>query len=296
MFPSFLPPEVQQLTETTSIALAQGIQRTEVTTPLSPDPIVTSLVQQGSSGTPIVLLHGFDSSVLEFRRLIPQLAPHQQTWAIDLLGFGFSDRAEGLPFDPIGIKAHLYYTWKTLIGQPMILVGASMGGAAAIDFALTHPEAVAKLVLLDSAGFAKGPALSKFLIQPLGYLATEFLRQPRVRRQVSLKAYHDPSFVSADAELCAALHLKLPRWNEALIDFTRSGGYNFLSGAIAQVSCPTLILWGRQDQILGTRDADRFARTIVDSRLVWIDQCGHVPHLEKPAETAQQILEFAETC
>jgi pimeloyl-ACP methyl ester carboxylesterase len=293
MFASFLPSEVEQLTESTSIAMVQQIVRAPVQTPLRPEPIETAYVRQGNTGTPIVLIHGFDSSLLEFRRLFPLLAAEQETWAIDLLGFGFTDRPLDVPFTPDAMKTHLHYLWKTLIERPMILVGASMGGAAAIDFTLTYPEAVEKLVLIDSAGFAAGPAIGKFLIPPLGYLATEFLRQPKVRRSVSLKAYRDSSFVTADAECCAALHLKLPNWNQALIAFTKSGGYNFLSDRICQIQRSTLVLWGNSDQILGIKDAERFQSEISDSRLVWIEHCGHVPHLEKPQLTAQEILKFA---
>ena len=71
-----------------------------------------------------------------------------------------------IPLNPENIKIHLYHFWKTIIKQPVILVGASMGGAAAIDFTLTYPEAVEKLVLIDSAGLAKQPAISKFMISP----------------------------------------------------------------------------------------------------------------------------------
>ncbi|KAM3091543.1 alpha/beta fold hydrolase [Phormidesmis sp. 146-35] len=290
MFANFLPPEVAQLTEVTSIALAQQITAQAIATPLRADPIQTTYVHQGSGGVPILLLHGFDSSVLEFRRLLPLLAQARSVWAIDLLGFGFTDRPVGVAFTPDAIKTHLYHVWQTLIGQPVILVGASMGGAAAIDFALTYPEAVSQLVLIDSAGFAAGPAIGRFLIPPLGYLATEFLRQPKVRQQVSLNAYYDRSFVTLDAECCAALHLKQPRWSQALIAFTQSGGYNFLSDRIANLKQPTLILWGDQDKILGTADAQRFERAIVHSQLIWIQNCGHVPHLEQPQLTAQHIL------
>jgi pimeloyl-ACP methyl ester carboxylesterase len=292
MFESFLPPEVAQLTEETSIVLARAIRRSPIPTSISLEPVETAYVHQGEGGIPILLLHGFDSSVFEFRRLLPQLASHHNTWIVDLLGFGFTDRPINIPFSPGAIKTHLYDFWKEKINQPVVLVGASMGGAAAIDFTLSYPEAVSKLVLLDSAGFAAGPAIGKFLIPPLGYLATEFLRRPNIRRSVSLKAYSDPSFVTADAELCAALHLKLTRWNEALIAFTKSGGYNFLSNKIFQIACPTLILWGDSDQILGTKDAKRFESAIANSKLIWLEQCGHVPHLEKPEITAKHILDF----
>ena len=145
-------------------------------------------------------------------------------------------------------------------------------------------------MLIDSAGFAAGPAVSRFLIPPLGYLATEFLRQPQVRRQVSLKAYADPTFVTPDAQLCAALHLQLPRWSQAIIDFTKSGGYNFLGDKISQIARSTLIIWGDSDQILGIQDAERFRNAIPASHLQWVQNCGHVPHLEQPQVTADCIL------
>ncbi|MBW4474653.1 MAG: alpha/beta hydrolase [Stenomitos rutilans HA7619-LM2] len=292
MIASFLPPESAQLTEPTSIALAQSIERTQIQTLLCAAPIATAYVHQGSGGTPILLLHGFDSSVFELRRLLPLLAAKQETWSVDLLGFGFTDRPPHIPFSPAAIKSHLYAFWKTLIARPMILVGASMGGAAAIDFALAYPDAVQALVLIDSAGFARGPAIARFLVPPLGELAANFLRSPKVRRSVSLQAYADANFVSPDALLCAALHLQCPNWQQAVISFTKSGGYNFLANKIAAVAQPTLILWGDSDKILGTQDAEKFQQAIAHSKLVWITQCGHVPHLEKPQATAEQILAF----
>jgi pimeloyl-ACP methyl ester carboxylesterase len=290
-----LSPEwfsLDQFTEDTSIALAQAIATQTIPTPLQSSPIQTAYVRQGTGGTPIVLLHGFDSSLFEFRRLLPRLAIHRETWAIDLLGFGFTERPPGLDYSSAAIKLHLYHTWQTLIQQPMILVGASMGGAAAIDFALTYPDAVQSLVLLDSAGYTVGPAVGQFLVPPLGYLATRFLRSPKVRQSVSLKSYHNPEFASADALQCAAVHLEQPGWQQALIAFTRSGGYSSYQSQLPNLQQPTLILWGESDRILGTKDATKFEQTIPNSRLIWLPQCGHVPHLEQPERTATHILEF----
>jgi pimeloyl-ACP methyl ester carboxylesterase len=294
MFPSYIPTEAGDLTESTSIALVKQIQQTSISTPLSNDDVKTTYVGQGSGGTPILLVHGFDSSLLEFRRLLPLLALQQSTYALDLLGFGFTERNLNIPLNPKNIKTHLYYFWKTIIQQPVILAGASMGGAAAIDFTLTYPDAVAKLVLLDSAGLAKQPAIGKFMIPPLDYLATEFLRNPKIRQNISRAAYFDKSFASLDAQTCAALHLKCPEWNKSLIAFTKSGGYGSFTKQISQIQQPTLIIWGKQDKILGTKDAAKFNRAINNSKLVWIDDCGHVPHLEQPQITASEILQFAE--
>lgn len=292
MFANSLPTLVEQLTESTSIAIARKIERQPILTSLSEQPIATTYVHQGSSGTPILLLHGFDSSIFEFRRLFPLLTAENDTWALDMLGFGFTERIAGLSFSPKAIATHLYYFWKTLIEQPVILVGASMGGAAAIDFTLTYPQAVKKLVLIDSAGFAKGPSIGKFLVPPLGYLATSFLRNPKIREKISINAYFDKTYASLDAQLCAALHLEMPGWSEALITFTKSGGYTSFRDKLSQIQQQTLILWGDRDRILGTADADKFAKAIPHANLIWIENCGHVPHLEKPQIAAQHILDF----
>ncbi|WGV26152.1 alpha/beta fold hydrolase [Halotia branconii] len=293
MFPSFLPTTVGQLTEPASIALAQNIQTQAIATPLTTQPITTTYVHQGSGEIPILLIHGFDSSILEFRRLLPLLAADNETWAVDLLGFGFTHRLAEIKFSPIAIKTHLYYFWKTLINQPVILVGVSMGGAAAIDFTFAYPEVVKKLVLINSAGLKEGSPLSRLMFPPLDYLATQFLRNPQVRDRISRVAYKNPSLVSVDALDCGALHLQMPSWHQALIAFTKSGGYSaFRFKKLSEIVQPTLILWGDTDKILGTEDAKRFKRAILNSQLIWIQDCGHLPHLEQPQITAQHILDF----
>ena len=287
-----LPTAAQALTEPTSIALANLVQRGLVSTPLTPEPIPTTYALSGVGLAPLLLLHGFDSSLLEFRRLLPALALHRQTWALDLLGFGFSDRRLSPSLSPAAIKTHLYSFWQQWIGSPVVLVGASMGGAAALDFAATYPAAIAALVLIDSAGFAAGPAMDKIMVPPLDRLATAFLRNGWVRRNISRQAYYDRTLVTADAQICASLHLECPDWQRGLIRFTQSGGYSLPAEQIASLTCPTLILWGEQDRILGTQDAQRFHQAIAGSQLRWIPQCGHVPHLEQPQAVARALGDF----
>ncbi|MEL7035515.1 MAG: alpha/beta hydrolase [Cyanobacteria bacterium J06592_8] len=292
MLPSFLPTQVQDLTESTSINLVQQIEREAISTPLRTEPILTSYIHQGSKGIPILLLHGFDSSVIEFRRLFPQLMGENETWAVDLLGFGFTERDVNVKINPDAIATHLHCFWQSLIQQPVILVGTSMGGAAAIDFTLRYPEAVHSLVLIGSAGMSPGPILGKFIFPPFDTLAAEFLRNPKIRQGISETAYYDKSYASRDAQICAALHLEMPLWNRALISFTKSGGYGSFAKSLNQIKQKTLILWGENDRILGTKDAQKFQNIMVNAELIWIKNCGHVPHLEQSEITAQQILNF----
>jgi len=288
----FIPALAEKLTEETSFNLVETIQQTSLATSLSETPIQTTYVRQGKGELPLLLLHGFDSSLMEFRRLLPQVSPAIEAWAVDFFGFGLTDRPKDIPVTPDAIKAHLYAFWEQLIQRPMVLLGASMGGAVALDFALTYPETVDKLVLLDSAGFAGGPAMGKLMIPPLDRLATGFLSNVKVRQKISENAYYDRTLASEDALTCSILHLAHPNWSRALISFTKSGGYNFLSNRIKDIMQPTLIVWGEQDKILGTKDAQRFETTIANSQLVWIPESGHVPHLEKPDLTGEAIRTF----
>jgi pimeloyl-ACP methyl ester carboxylesterase len=305
-FNQALPDYFTQLTEPQSRAMAEQIRYQPIQTSLAAAPIHTALVQstqvqlaqiqaaqvkeaQVQTGdTPILLLHGFDSSLLEYRRLWPLLTQTHVAWSIDLLGFGFTERPQGFPFSATAIKTHLFDTWQQLIHQPVILLGASMGGAAALDFALTYPDLVKALILIDSVGVQPGPP-GKLLIPPLGWLATEFLRSPQVRLKISRNAYHDANYATADAQACAASHLQVPGWRDSLIRFTQSGGYRSLEPQLPQLQPPTCILWGESDRILGTKDAGRLQRAIPDSKLIWISAAGHVPHLEAPERTAAEI-------
>jgi pimeloyl-ACP methyl ester carboxylesterase len=95
-----------------------------------------------------------------------------------------------------------------------------------------------------------------------------------------------------DAQTCTSLHLNCDRWHESLIAFTKSGGYGSFAALLPTLLPSTLIIWGEEDKILGTKAATKFQQRIPQSRLCWIPECGHVPHLEKATETATAILDF----
>ena len=187
------------------------------------------------------------------------MAADRETWALDLLGFGFTERFVELNYSTDNIKAHLKAFWEKMINRPVVLVGVSMGGATAIDFALTYPEIVESLVLIDNAGLTQPPSLKKIMFPPLDRLATLFLANAWVRKSVSRNAYCNKALVSEDSLICTSLHLPCPYWSEALISFTKNGGYASFAGKLSGLTQPTLILWGDSDQILGTKDAEKIS-------------------------------------
>ncbi|OUL21788.1 2-hydroxy-6-oxohepta-2,4-dienoate hydrolase [Nostoc sp. T09] len=292
MLPNFLPSQVNQITDPKAIAFINSIERIALVTSLSQQPILTTYIHKGLGGTPILLLHGFDSSILEFRLLLPLLAAHNQTWAVDLLGFGFTQRQKEIKYSPHTIKIHLYEFWATLINQPIVLVGTSMGGATAIDFTLTYPEVVKSLVLINSLGYTGAPTFSKYLFPPFDFLAVEYLRQRHIfaLNIGSIVANLAPEILLAIQ--CAMLHQEMPLWHDAMISYVKTGGYSDLANRIAQVYKPTLILWGEADDMLPSEDAEKFRQALANSQLIKLKNCGHAPQIEQPQITSQHILHF----
>ncbi|MEH2424975.1 MAG: alpha/beta hydrolase [Nostoc sp.] len=292
MFPNFLPSQVNQLTDPKAIAFVQSIQRIALATPLSQHPILTTYIHKGRGETPILLLHGFDSSILEFRLLLPLLATQNETWAVDLLGFGFTQRQKELTYSPTAIKIHLYNFWKTLINRPIILVGASMGGAAAIEFTLTYPQIVESLVLINSLGYTCAPTFSKYLFPPFDFFAVEYLHQRHILalNLGTVLASFNPKILLAIQ--CAMLHQEMPGWHDAMISYVKTGGYSDLANRIVLVDKPTLILWGEADGMLPPEDAEKFQQSIANSQLIKLKNCGHAPQLEQPQITSQHIFQF----
>lgn len=298
----FLPPSVVNIRDSEAIALLQQLQRQVVQVPFEQGTtvIATAFVRRcpdrsasSYNAAPILLLAGFDSSLLEFRRLLPLLGTQYETWAVDMFGFGFTEYVPTIAVNPQNIRQHLLSVLENWIGQPVILIGASLGGAMAIDFALNYPNWVRSLVLIDSVGNSCSFPIGQFLPHPLIELGANWLH---FRKQAALTAalalpIIDPMLV--DALRCSLLHQEMPGWKVAIASFTQSGGYAYLSERITMVNHPTLILWGDTDDVLGTDDATKFEQAISGSQLIWIHKAGHVPHFERPQSVAAHVLTFA---
>ncbi|UFP94018.1 alpha/beta fold hydrolase [Gloeobacter morelensis] len=290
--PAFLPPTAALLREPVSIGLLQTLQRDPVAVPFLPQPAETAWTfAAGSDDPPILLLHGFDSSALEFRFVLPRLGQRHPTWAVDLWGFGFTGRQSGAAYGRAEIQTHLHAFWQAHIQRPVLVVGASMGGAAAVDFAVNHPQAVQKLVLIASTGFTGPPAWLGGLAEPLREAAVEYFRQRRLVALGWSELVGDRN--TAELIRCAALPMEMPHWREAMLDFNARGGYRILEEQIRAVTQPTLILWGEKDDSIPPADALKFLAAIDNSALIWIGGCGHVPQIERPGVTAGYILRFA---
>ncbi|KAL7543037.1 hypothetical protein ACHAWF_007307 [Thalassiosira exigua] len=265
------------------------------------------LARESGEVLPLLLVHGFDSSALEYRRLGPRLAAlGVDVIAVDLLGWGYTQLDSVKDFSAEAKVDALNGFWEVVGGNSEVVVGgASLGGAAAIEFAARNlrrdesdEEGVAGgyvrgTVLIDAQGFVDGIGPMSFLPAPLARAGIQVLRSEPLRSSANQMSYYDKeAFATDDALKVGRLHTLREGWEEGMMSFMKSGGFR-PKKKVSQIDVPTLVLWGRQDGILdGEEFAYKFQETMPDARLEWIEECGHVPHLEQAERTAGRIAEF----
>ncbi|CAL8994694.1 unnamed protein product [Prunus brigantina] len=294
-FPSFLPKEVEKIKDPFARKLAARIERLPVS--FGENCVMSSCVKPlvQSNTSPVVLLHGFDSSCLEWRYTYPLLEEAGlETWAVDILGWGFSD-LERLPSCNVASKRdHFFQLWKSYIKKPMILVGPSLGAAVAIDFAVSHPEAVERLVLIDASVYTEGTGDLASMPKMLAYAGVYLLKSLPLRFYVNFLCFSGISLsTSLDWTNVGRLHCLFPWWEDATVDFMMSGGYN-VSAQIEQVKQKTLIIWGEDDQIISSKLGVRLHCELPNAVIRQITDCGHLPHVEKPSSVAKMIVELVQ--
>ncbi len=297
-FPSCIPTQIDDVQEPAALAMAAAIEQVPCALKhgLTDTAVARTQAARGGSGeVPLLLLHGFDSSLLEFRRLFPLLdAAGVPAWAVDLLGCGFTGLQGAEGATPEDRRAHLYALWKEhLRGVPMDLLGASLGGACAIDFAVHHPDAVRSLVLVDAQAFVEG---TPELPGPLADAGISVLRAVWLRQMANSMAYFDKQrFATDDAMRIGRLHTHAEEWPRSMLTFMNSGGYR-VAGRVRDVAARTLVVWGQEDEILEPQNALRFAEELPNcDSVVFMPGCGHVAHLEQPAALRDAILRFRRT-
>ncbi len=273
--PSLLAWAADSLQDPQARALAGQVKWWTLSVPGSPPEALWPVAISGQ-GPSVLLLHGFDSSFLEFRRLAPLLAEHATVVIPDLYGFGFTPRPQDGAYGPEGVMRHLEALLDRL-PLPVGVIGASMGGAVAMGLARRRPEAIDRLLLLAPAGLGGQP---RPLPAPLARWGVRFLAFPWVRKGLCRGAFADPAASVGSPELeIASLHLRSPGWAESLARFAQSGGFAGCGSPLPPQ--PIRALWGDQDRVLGPAQR-REAQDLLGDRVVPVARCGHLPHLDQP--------------
>ena len=246
-------------------------------------PIVTT-----GEGEKILLIHGFDSCFLEYRRLTPLLKKFNKLIIPDLYGFGFCPRSIGNKYGFKYLIKHLNSVLDYFSGNESIgIIGASMGGALALELARQNPEKINNLLLLSPAGLAgKNPKIP----WPLNHFGAYFLSQPFVRSGLCRQAFADPEkSVGPAEEQIASIHLQVNGWQLSLAEFAAEGGVSDCGKPIP--TQPLKIILGKYDRIIPKKENEETSR-IYSSKIQIATNSGHLPHIEEPKLVAEAWGKF----
>ncbi len=236
-------------------------------------------------GDVLLLIHGFDSCFLEFRRLAPLLREKYKLIIPDLYGFGFCPRPNDNDFGFEILMKHLNIVVEQICGDlPIGVIGASMGGALAMELARQQTKKVQKLLLLSPAGLT---GKTSPIPWPANHIGACFLHQSFVRKALCRQAFANPKEnVGQAEEQIASIHLNVPGWHRSLAAFARSGGVSNCAEPIPPQ--PTKILIGEKDKIIPRKEKEETEK-LLKNQLEIIPNCGHLPHLERPKEVVNHL-------
>ena len=249
---------------------------------------------EAGSGPPLLLLHGLNGSTFGFRLLTPYLTSRFHVIALDLMGFGYSERPLHRDYS-LSAQARLVAGFLDALGiRKASVLGHSLGGAVAMHLALQFPDRVDRLVLVSSAADTetRRGLRSSRLVRPLLPLVAVFTVQNKRFRRMSLRsACYDPSFLTSEIV-------------EGYLAPTRVRGHLRALGAmmvdrrkdpvldLSAISQPTLILWGAADRWLPVSHGGRLMALIPNSRMEVIEGAGHLVLEEQPEESARVLTDF----
>lgn len=232
----------------------------------------------------ILLLHGLGGSLERWSKIIPFFSNNYRLIIPDIVGFGYSDK----PHVEYSIEFFIKFIEnfiQALNIDDLYVIGSSFGGLLALEFAIRFPNKVNKLVLLSPAGMMNRvtPTLNLYIsaaLYPTFYnVATayyEMVYDPRSVTEASIRDFINRMSLN-NAKYAFMSTLISLKNNPDLKDRLK-------------INIPTLLIWGKDDQLMPLKYAKDFK--IPNSKLVIFNNCGHYPHVEKVEEFNKTVVQF----
>ena len=228
----------------------------------------------------LVLLHGLGTSSSTWIHILPRLTKTFHVIAVDLPGFGFSSLKNGREFFSLAeFSETLAQILPRITGSPFTLIGHSLGGWLAMDYVVRSPQRVEEIILINPAGILyPGVAEQRQLFEITNlrslytFLGRLWWKYPWYFKLFAPAVLHD---------------LK----KRKIVQFVGSiQEKDFLNERLSKLRKPARLIWGRNDGVISQETIRVLKTQLPQIELNFIDRCGHVPQLERPAELLR-ILE-----
>jgi pimeloyl-ACP methyl ester carboxylesterase len=249
-----------------------------------PDNTVVHYLEAGQ-GPVLILIHGLGGSASVWRDDIGLLATAYRVIALDLPGYGKSDKPKA--DYSVEYQAGVVKEFIEALGVDKVtLAGSSVGGWIAALAALDSPDKVSRLILVDSAGLRTEVAKTEVPLNP----ATREEEKTLLLALFADKASVTEGLVNEQWDYRKDIRATVQAATESLK--TKAP---FLDNRLQDIKVPTLIIWGEQDKLVPLEVAERFARGIRGSKLIVIESSGHLPQVEQPKAFTRAVKGFVKS-
>ena len=262
----------------------------------------------GEQSLPIILIHGFGASIEHWRHNLPVISQHHTVYALDLLGFGASRKAD-TEYSAALWTEQVHDFWQTFIGVPVILVGNSIGSLVCLNVTAVYPEMVKGLVMLSLPDVSVREDVLPPLVRPIvtaieNLFASPLLiknllklvRRPNVIRKWAGIAY--PNQEAITDELVEIL--SSPAYDDGaeqtllrLSRCVRKASFaKSVRDLLPPITIPMLLIWGLQDRMIPPSQARAIAELNTNLKLIELENAGHCPHDEYPEQFNSLLLDW----
>ena len=278
--------------EPDSVATPEAKAKTDANGEATESPKPAPAANASSSKPTVVLVHGFASALEAWAGVIPVLTRTHRVIALDLKGFGWTDRPEG-DYSP---DAQAKLVWHLLDQRGVkssAIVAHSWGSSVALAASLQAPERVTRIALYDAWVYEE--QLPTFFhwarADGVGEALFGLYYKERADERMAL-AFFDKKFVTERLVESVDEALDRPGTLAAALAAVRGQDYSDAQRRYGKIDKPTLLMWGREDIVTPIKYGERLSRDLPQSKLVVYPRCGHFPMIEALAASNRDLVQF----
>ncbi len=253
-------------------------------------------VEQAGQGPPLVLLHGFGESTISYSAVLPELAQRFAVVAIDLNGFGYTERPRDRASYTLAGQERLVLAVLDRLNLDRVrLAGHSYGGGLALFLAARHPQRIERLLLIDNTLplYASQRRSLLFRWRWVARMAAHtFALTDRVIEKGLKAAYFDDAKVTPMLVREYADRLRIEGASDAFFGLVGPSPEPPYRIDLTKVEIPTLVVWGAEDRLIEAKAAEKSSSELPNSSFVVLPACGHTPMEECPEAFLAAALPF----